>query len=377
MAENKLDLEYLEKLCNAFGPSGHEREVQKMVLNYGKPLADEVLFDKTGSVIFKRGSTGPKIMLAGHADEIGYLVQSIEKNGFLKISNLGGIFPGNLIGHEILIRPFKSGEKIIGITTNGSLAGPHKDKIPKLGDLFVDIGCATDEEVKELGIRVGDPACPYAIYRSFTRKRKEKKKNAKPDEEPEIKEARLAVAKAFDDRIGVFMALEVMRRLSEDNVSHPNTVYAASTTQEEVGCRGARTAAQLIKPDIGFSLDVTICGGGPGAKSIEQKMGKGVAVGVYDSSMIANPVFRRYVIELAEEKGIPCQTGFLNRGGTDAGQIHLSGIGAPSLFFGIPSRYVHSHHAMLDLDDVEGAIQLLIELIKKLDEKTVASFTTL
>ncbi|MHA1520317.1 MAG: M42 family metallopeptidase [Promethearchaeota archaeon] len=391
MYTKKLDLKFLEKICNAFGPSGHEREVQKMVLEYTKPFADEVLFDKTGSVIFKKGTSGPKIMLAGHVDEIGYLVKKIEKTGYIKISNLGGVFPLNLIGHQILIRPFKNGEKVIGVTSRGSLASKKSDKLPNLNEVYVDIGCASTEEVKALGIRVGDPAVPYATYREFFRTRdtpkadKEGKEKGtqqnQTDDDGNSTEGKtishLAVAKAFDDRIGVFMMVEVLRRLSEQNIVHPNIVYGVSTTQEEVGCRGAKTAANLIQPGLGFSLDVTICGAVPGAIDIEQKMGEGIAIGAFDSTMIANPLFRKFALELAEEKGIKVQTGFLHRGGTDAGTIHLTGIGAPSLFFGIPSRYVHSHHSMLDLGDVEAAIRLLVELLQVLDEKTVNSFTLL
>lgn len=386
--KTQLDVKFLEKICNAFGPSGHEREIQKMVLDYGKPFADEVLFDHMGSLIFKKGTTGPKIMLAGHADEIGYLVKKITENGFLKIGNLGGVSPANLIGHQILIRPFKEGEKVIGITTRGSLAGKHSDKPAKLDELFVDIGCASAKEVEDLGIRVGDPAVPYAFYRDMFRKRKKSDADKDTNEKTPVESTQettseestpvhLAAAKAFDDRIGVFMMVEVLRRLSEEKIAHPNIIYGVSTTQEEVGCRGAKTAANLIQPNLGFSLDVTICGDVPGATDIEQKMGKGVAIGVYDSSMVANPLFRKFALDLAEKKGIKVQTGFLNFGGTDAGAIHLTGMGAPSLFFGIPSRYVHSHHSMLDLGDVEGAIQLLLEIIQVLDEKTVQSFTLL
>ena len=163
MGKLNLDLNLLEKLTNSFGPSGHESEVQRMVKTYGEKFADQVLYDKMGSVIFQRGSAGPKIMLSGHSDEIGYLVSAIEKNGMLKIANLGGIFPGNLMGGEILIRPFKGGEKIIGLVPLpfSRIKNPKaRDKVPKLKDIFVDIGCSSDKEVEELGIRVGDPAVP-------------------------------------------------------------------------------------------------------------------------------------------------------------------------------------------------------------------------
>ena len=139
----------------------------------------------------------------------------------------------------------------------------------------------------------------------------------------------------------------------------------------------ARTAAQMIKPDIGFALDVDISGDSPGSEGLVQKMGKGVAISAGDGSMIPNPKLRKFVMNIAEENEIRHQPAFLKFGGTDAGQIHLAGMGAPSLFLGIPTRYIHSHNGMLDLEDVESAVQLLVEVLKKLDEKAVESFTAL
>jgi len=376
MSHEKLDLKLLETLTNAFGPSAFELEVQKIVKDYGKPFADEILTDRTGSLIFKHGSSGPKIMLSGHADEIGYIVSSITKTGFLKIVGIGGVFPGNLLAQEIIIRPFSEGPKIIGIIQKTMSMGPKGKDPLTIDKLFVDIGCNSAEEVKALGIRVGDPAVPRAQFRTMIRKRIQKNDAPKDGTKKEEVESHLAVAKAFDDRIGVFIALEVLRRISEQSIDHPNTLYFTSSTQEEVGLRGIRTAAHMIQPDIGFSLDVTVSGDLPGMQGrFDQKMGKGVVISTFDKSMIPNPRFKKYIIGIAEEKKIPYQMGFLPFGGTDAGTIHLTGIGAPSLFIGVATRYVHSHHSMLDLKDVEDTIQFLIEVIKKLDADTVAKFT--
>jgi endoglucanase len=243
--------------------------------------------------------------------------------------------------------------------------------------MYIDIGCSSAADVKELGIRVGDPAVPLSSFRTMKRKRKEKKSDDNKDAEGKTREVTLAVAKAFDDRIGVFIVLEALRRISENNIELPNTVFFCSTVQEEVGLRGAKTSAQMIEPDVGFALDVDISGDSPEVEGIVAKMGKGVSISAGDSSMIPNPKLRRFVLEIAEEKGIRYQPSFIKAGGTDAGQIHLAGIGAPSLYLGIPTRYIHSHHGMLDLSDVENAVQLLIEVLQKLDEKTVKSFTTL
>jgi endoglucanase len=213
---------------------------------------------------------------------------------------------------------------------------------------------------------------PDATFETWKRPRISKEEGEETKEE-----VTLIVGKAFDDRIGAFIALQVLKRLSEENIAHPNIVYAVSTVQEEVGLRGARTAAQMLLPDIGFALDVDISGDVPDVEGLVQKMGNGVSISAGDGSMIPNPRFRKFVLDIAKEIGVRHQPAFLKSGGTDAGSIHLVGMGAPSLFLGIPTRHIHSHHGMLDLTDVENAVDLLVEVIKRLDEKTVASFTKL
>ncbi len=378
MTGKQLDWDLLERLCNAFGPSGFEHEVQRTVRDYGAPLADEVLYDRLASVIFRKGDGGPKIMLAGHVDEIGFVITDIEKNGFLRFHQLGGWWDQTLLTQEVVIRPSKGDEKIIGVI---GAPPPHvlspeaRKKVVTKDKMFIDIGASSAKEVRELGIRVGDPAVPYSEYRTMRRKRVEKADADDKDSEEVTREVTLAVAKAFDDRIGVFIALQVLRRLAQEGIEHPNTVYSVSTTQEEVGLRGARTAARVIMPDVGFSLDVDISGDVPGVEGLVQKMGKGVSISAGDGSMIPNPRLRAFVLDVAEEAGIRHQPAFLKAGGTDAGVIHLTGIGAPSLFIGIPTRHIHSHHGILDLSDVESAVDLLVEVIKRLDADTVTSFT--
>ncbi|MHA1633888.1 MAG: M42 family metallopeptidase [Candidatus Thorarchaeota archaeon] len=380
MVDLKLDLKLLEDLCNAFGPSGHEDEVQKVVLEYSKKFGVDVLQDGIGSLIFKKGDGGPKVMIAGHVDEIGFVITNIKKDGYLQFHQLGGWWDQTLLTQEVVIRPSEGDEKIIGVI---GAPPPHvltpemRNKVVTKDKMYFDIGCSSAEEVKKLGIRVGDPAVPRADFRTMKRTRKEKKNADDKNSGQEERKVTLAVAKAFDDRIGVFIALEALRKISEENISLPNTVYFVSTVQEEVGLRGAKTSAQLIKPDIGFALDVDISGDSPDSEDLVQKMGSGVAISAGDGSMIPNPKLRKFVMKIAEEKEIRHQPAFLKFGGTDAGQIHLAGMGAPSLFIGIPTRYIHSHNGMLDLDDVESAVQLLVEVLKKLDAKTIESFTAL
>ncbi|MFQ5831770.1 MAG: M42 family metallopeptidase [Candidatus Thorarchaeota archaeon] len=380
MTDKRLDLKLLKELCNAFGPSGHEHEAQKIARDYGKKYADEVLYDRMGSVVFRNGDKGPKIMLAGHIDEIGFVITDIDKNGFLRFHKLGGFWDQVLLAQEVLIKPSKSDKKIVGII---SAPPPHvlsaeaRSKVVTMEKMFIDIGASSKKEVKDLGIRVGNPAVPVSLFRTMKRTRKERKDEDDKDAKEETRVVTLAAAKAFDDRIGVFMGLEIIRRISEDKMEHPNIVYFVSTTQEEIGLRGARTSAQMLLPDIGFALDVDVSGDVPGVEGYVQKMGKGVSISAGDGSMIPNPKFRQFVLDIAEEIGVRHQPAFLKGGGTDAGIIHITGMGAPSLFIGVPTRHIHSHHGILDLSDVEDAVRLLVEVIRRLDEKTVASFTEL
>ena len=379
MTDKHLNLEYLEKLCNAFGPSGFEQEVQRIVRDYGSNYADEILYDRMGSVIFCKGASGPKIMIAGHVDEIGFVITKIDKNGFLRFHQLGGWWDQTLLTQEAVIRPSKSDEKIIGVIGAPPphvLSDEDRKKVVTKDKMYFDIGCSSAEEVKELGIRVGDPAVPLSSFRMMKRIWKEKKDNEQDNEE-KLRDVSLAVSKAFDDRIGVFIALEVLRLLKEENIGHQNTIYAVSTTQDEIGLRGARTAAQMIEPDIGFALDVDISGDVPGAEGLVQKMGKGVSISAGDGSMIPNPRLRNFVLDIAEENKIKHQPAFLKFGGTDAGAIHLTGMGVPSLFIGVPTRHIHSHHGMLDIADAESAVSLLVEVIKKLDDVALKSFIEL
>ncbi|MFW9787963.1 MAG: M42 family metallopeptidase, partial [Candidatus Thorarchaeota archaeon] len=324
------------------------------------------------------GDGGPKVMIAGHVDEIGFIITNIKKDGYLTFHQLGGWWDQTLLTQEVVIRPSEGDEKIIGVI---GAPPPHlltpemRSKVVTKEKMYIDIGCSSAEEVKKLGIRVGDPAVPRSDFRTIKRTRKEKKDEDDKDAKEKEREVTLAIAKAFDDRIGVFVVLEVLRRISEKNISLPNTVYFVSTVQEEVGLRGAKTSAQTVLPDIGFAVDVDISGDSPGADQLAQKMGKGVAISGGDASMIPNPKLRRFVLRVAEEKKIQHQYSLLMLGGTDAGQIHLAGMGAPSLYLGIPTRYIHSHNGMLDLGDVEAAVQLLVEVLQRLDESTVKSFT--
>ncbi len=222
--------------------------------------------------------------------------------------------------------------------------------------MFIDIGAKDKEEAEEFGVRPGDSIVPYF---EFTPMKNEK----------------VLLAKAWDNRIGCAIAIEVLKRLK--NESHPNVVYGVGTVQEEIGLRGAGTSAHAVQPDIGFGVDVGIAGDMPGVddKDAASELGKGPQIVLYDASMVSHKGVRDLVIDTAEEHNIPFQYESMPGGGTDSGKIHLTGDGVPSLSVTVPTRYIHSHAAMLHRDDFENTVDLLVHVIKKLDRETVEKLT--
>ncbi|MFB0543308.1 MAG: M20/M25/M40 family metallo-hydrolase, partial [Candidatus Bathyarchaeia archaeon] len=227
-------------------------------------------------------------------------------------------------------------------------------------DMFIDVGATSGEEAEEMGVKIGDPVVPWSPFSL-------------------IQGGKVAMSKAFDDRIGAFVLMEAIRRIKEKKIEHPNTVYGAATVQEEVGLRGAQTTAHLVDPDVGVVLEVDIAGDVPGIASKEApaKMGKGPSLITFDRSMIPNQPLKELVIETAAKAQIPLQLSQVSGGGTDAGRIHIDRAGCPSVVIGVPTRHIHSHVGLLSLKDAENAVRLVIELIKRLDKETVGGFTAL
>jgi len=374
----KESLKFLERLTNSFGPSGFEYEPVQMVKNYVAPYVDEIFSDKMGSLVYKKvgDPEGPKILLPGHVDEIGFIINGISKDGFLTFSPLGGWFDQTLLAQRVLVKT-REDKIVLGVVVSKP---PHlippedAKKVVAKEEMVIDVGCASEKDVKSLGIQIGDPAMPMSYFEILERKR-----FVKEEESPESREENvtLAIGKAFDDRVGAFIGAEVVRRLKEEKIAHPNIVFGAATTQEEVGLRGARTVAYMVNPDVALVLEVDISGDIPGVKPNEApaKMGKGCSILTYDSSMVPNPRLLNFVIKTAKENNIRYQLSSIAKGGTDAGVIHITHKGCPSVVLGVPTRHIHSHNGILDLGDVEMAINLTISLVKNLDWKTVQSFT--
>jgi putative aminopeptidase FrvX len=346
----------LKELTMLKGIPGNERLVRKYFEEHVRTYG-EVSYDGLGSAIVEKigNPDGPRIMVAGHMDEIGFIVTEITKEGYVKFIPAGGWW-----GHVVLSQQFtittRDGKEVHGVVGSKPphiLSAEERLKVVDLKDMYLDIGVASKDEAEAAGLRIGDMVTPYIEFRQL----------ANP---------KYLLAKAFDNRIGVALAIEVLRNLQ--GVDHPNRYFGVATVQEEVGLRGAQTSAYKVAPDIGIALDVTIAHDYPGGTK-ETEMGKGPCLMVYDSSMVGHVPLREYVMKMCDELKIPYQLSYLRQGGTDAGKMHMNQTGAPSIAICLASRYIHSHTSMIHQDDYDNAVRIVTELIKRLDRKTVDQIT--
>ncbi len=346
-------LKIIEDLTNAPGISGHEAPVRKVMCEQIEAYADEIITDNIGSLIARKGNEGPRILIAGHLDEIGFMVTRITDEGFIKFQTIGGWWSQVVSAQRVQVMTRK-GELlgIVGSRPPHTLREEDRKKPVDIKDLFIDIGAQSREEAEQFGVRPGDSIVPDSKFSPM----------ANP---------KMFMAKAVDNRIGCAAVVEVFKRLN--NKKMVNTIFGAGTVQEEVGLRGARTSAYTVEPDIAFALDTGLAGDTPGFNQDDAvgKLGAGPQIIIYDASMVPHKGLRDFVIDTAEEEGIPYQFSTLPFGGTDAGSFHLYGRGVPSLFIGVPTRYIHTHASVFHQDDYENTIKLLIKLIEKLDAKTV------
>lgn len=329
----------LAKITNVFGVSGNEEEIREVIKEEIKDYVDEISVDPLGNLIaIKKGKgrklvkgKGKKIMIAAHMDEIGIMATFIDENGFIRFTNLGGVSPFTSIGQRVR---FKNGT--IGVISfEEKLEDIKKLKLQKM---FIDIGSKSREETEKL-VKIGDTAC----FLGETKKQGD-----------------YVISKALDDRSGCAVAIEALKNLPDTE----NEIYFVFTVQEEMGLRGARTAAYQIMPDFAIALDVTGTGDKPECHLMEVKLGAGPAIKIKDNSVICHPEVKRLLEDAAKKQNIPYQYEILERGGTDAGSIHLTGGGIPSGVLSIPSRYIHSPAEMISMNDLENAVKIIIEAIK-------------
>lgn len=350
--------ELLKKVTEAHGVPGYETEVRAVLRELMEPLG-ELSQDKLGSLICRQPGEGPKVMLAGHMDEIGFLVHHITDEGFIKFIQLGGWWDQVLLGHRVIVKT-QQGDVIgvIGAKPPHLLAADERDKVVKKKDMFIDIGATSKDEVEAAGVRLGDPVVPDSEF-------------------VVLANGKTYLSKAFDDRVGCAVVVDVLRHFSGNGNSHPNDLYGVATVMEEVGIRGATTSARAVDPDVAIILESDIAGDVPGIKDEESsiKMGAGPTMLIYDARMIPNLALRDMVIDTARELDIPLQFSAIQGGATDGGAIHLHGTGVPTVVIGVAARHIHSHGAILHRDDYDRAVRLVAALVERLDEETVPRLT--
>ncbi len=352
-------LTMLKEITDANGVPGNERESREVMKRYLKPYADEIIYDNLGSIIgiLKGEENGPKVMVTGHLDEIGFMVTKITDKGFLKFQTLGGWWNQVMLAQQVTVTNSK-GETfhgVIGSKPPHILSADDRKKPVEIKDMFIDLGVEGKEEVEKLGIKPGDMVTPYIEFRTMANEK-------------------YLLAKAWDNRIGCAIAIEVLKKLKTEKLA--STIYAVGTVQEEVGLRGAKTSGFKVNPDICFATDVGIAGDTPGiGEAADAKLGKGPQIVLYDASMVGHKGLREFVLKVAEELNIPYQFESMSGGGLDSGAIHVSHQGVPSIGICIPSRYIHSHTSMIHRDDFENAVKLIAEVIKRLNNDTVREIT--
>jgi putative aminopeptidase FrvX len=347
-------VQLLKELTEAPGPPGYEEAVRKIMADRFKPFADSVTYDGLGSVIAQQGTSGPRIMLDAHMDELGGMVRRIRPDGFVSMQMLGYWLSAALPDQRWIIIGSKGPVLAVTDIWDAHIAPHDAQGHPQQQDLFLDTGARSAAEVATLGITPGDPVVPVSDFSVLANNR--------------------YLAKAWDDRVGCAIMLEVARRLMK--TPHPNQVFYAATVQEEgsIEMRGAQTSARIINPDIGFSLEVGIPNDvpGPGPEAAQEVLGGGPGMMLYTFSELPNRKLVSHVKEVAAAQHIPLQFDFVPGFGDDAGAIKLNNTGVPVTTILVPARSTHAHNGIIDRADFDRTVDLVIALIQSLDGPTVA-----
>ena len=360
MKEKALSL--LQRLTEAHGAPSREEQIRRLFREEVEAACQKArcATDRIGniSLTLEGASPSPRILIAGHMDEVGFMVQAITHDGLLRFAPLGGWWGHVLLAQRVRILT-QSEEEIIGVITSKPphfLSASERDKVLGIEQMYIDVGAKDRKEATEVfGISLGDPIVPES---RFTPMRN-------PD---------LLLCKAFDNRVGMALTIHSAILMAEE--AHPNTLCFSATVQEELGTRGAEVLGELVHPDIALILEGPPADDLPGTPSDERQgvLGGGVQLRLMDPSAVSNHRLARYVIAVAQEEGIPHQVTVRRSGGTDAKALHLFKQGVPTLVIGVPARYIHTSNSILHLHDYLCAMRLILALAKRLDAQAAASF---
>ena len=346
-----MNFDLLKAICEAPGVPSREEVVRGVIQDAMSPLVDSIHVDTMGNVIgHKKGSgKGPKVLIAAHMDEIGFIVRHIDDKGFIRLQPLGGFDARVLVAQRVLVHGF-AGETLRGVLQPSSrpahlLTDAERGKPVSLEDLFIDLGLPADEVRSK--IELGDPITMDRTCERIGNR---------------------VISKSLDDRLLVYVMLEALRHLGH----HDCDIYAVATVQEEIGLRGATPAAYAINPDIAIALDITIAGDIPGGTPDAQitQLGAGTAIKIMDASLVCHPKLVRHFRDVAEQHNIKYQLEILGRGGTDAGGMQRVRGGIPSFTLSVPTRYVHTVNEMADVDDINASVEILARWLEVCHTRT-------
>ena len=346
----------MRRLTEAPGPSAFEEAVRQIYVQEFDELGADIEFDGLGSVHAELpgNGSGPRVMVTAHLDEVGLMVQHITADGFIRVKNLGGFlghaFPDQrwtILGRDGPIVAI-SGLPTVHVTPAG-----QRTQVWSVDQVFLDVGATSREEVEAMGVRPGDgiaPSSPFTVL---------------PNER--------YAAKAWDDRVGIAVMVAAARRIQSEGIDLPSDIVWVATTQEEIGLRGAQAAVDLARPDIGISIEAGVSADYPGMRptQAQERLGAGPGIFLLDSSMIPNKKFRDFFFSVADESGIPLQADVLTGYGEDGAEIQRYDTGRPAVNMTVPTRYLHSHTGIIQRSDFDQAVELLIEVLRRLDSDTV------
>ena len=345
----------LQSLADAPGPSGFEEPVRKIMVQHMKPLAGKLSYDGLGSVIAVQGSSGPRIMVDAHMDELGGVIRRVTPEGYLTMQMLGGWLDQALVDQRWTIIGSKGPVRAVtGIRDIHIVPADERNKVFPRDSLFLDVGAKNAAEVAALGLEPGDPVAPDAPFEI-------------------LNGTQNYLGKGWDDRVGCAVLIAAMQKLA--HAAHPNQVFWVATVQEEVGLRGAHTASDVVKPEIGIAIEGGVTRDAPGVRPEEAQelLGGGPAIFLYDSSELPNRKFVTLIKQVARQKNIPLQTDLIQGYGDDSAEIQKSNGGVPTVNLVVPVRYTHAHNGIMNRGDFDKMVDLVVAILQSLDAKSVAA----
>jgi len=345
----------LQALADAPGPPGFEEPVRKIMVERMKPLSEKLSYDGLGSVIAVQGSSGPRIMVDAHMDELGGLVRRVTNDGYLTMQMLGGWLDQALVDQRWTILGSKGPVRAITGIRDIHIAPPEeRTKVYPRESIFLDVGAKNAAEVAAMGLEPGDPVVPDAPFAVMNGTQN-------------------YLGKGWDDRVGCAVVIEAMKKLA--HAPHPNQIFWVATVQEEIGVRGAHTSSEIVKPEIGIANEGGVTRDAPGVhpEEAQELLGAGPAIFLYDSSALPNLKLVSLIKQTAKERAIPLQSDLIQGYGDDSSEMQKSNGGAPTVNMVVPVRYTHSHNGIMNRGDFDKMVDLLVAVLQKLDAKTVAN----